>query len=165
MLLKRWSVIFTNLMEDVFILSYLSHIFRYCLSNWASLTVPSVSYCLLPPPWRRLCFSRLHPLFLCFGSFVCMPFGSGAYLWDALQGYISLFIISRVSIARPPREPEHPAILSSTPDLGWTRLSCGRSGCWQINYILANIGSKDSIPIMNQYSSLGNKLMYVSIVY
>ena len=87
-------------------------------------------------PRTLLSGSSLHPLFLCFVFFVCMPFCCGAYLWDALQGFISLFIISRASIARPPREPEPPAILSTTPNLGWTPLSCGRSGCRQINSIL-----------------------------
>ena len=50
-------------------------------------------------------------------------------------------------IARPLCEP--PAILSSTPELGLTPLSCGMVGCWQINSILANVGHKNSIRILN----------------
>ena len=37
--------------------------------------------------------------------------------------------------SKPPHEP--PSILSSTPELGWTPLSCGMADCWQINSILA----------------------------
>ena len=49
-------------------------------------------------------------------------------------------------IARPPHQP--PVILSGTPELGWAPLTCG---CWQINSILANIGHRNSIRILNQY--------------
>ena len=48
-------------------------------------------------------------------------------------------------IVRPPHEP--PAILSRAQELRWTPLSCGMIGCWQINYILGNIGRENSIRI------------------
>ena len=57
-------------------------------------------------------------------------------------------------IARPP--PWALAILSRTPELGWNPLSCCMIGCWQINSILANImniGHKNSIRILNRYTS------------
>ena len=45
-----------------------------------------------------------------------------------------------------PSAPSHPL---QHPRLGWTPLSCGMVGCWQINSILANIGCKNSIQIWN----------------
>ena len=44
------------------------------------------------------------------------------------------------------RHEEPPAILSGTPELGWAPLSCGMASYQQI---LANIGSKNSIWILN----------------
>ena len=52
--------------------------------------------------------------------------------------------------SRPPCEP---------PELGWTPLSFGMVGCWQINSILANIGRKNSIGILNQSPCLQNSMM------
>ena len=49
-------------------------------------------------------------------------------------------------IARPPHQPQ--VILCGIPELGWAPPICG---CWQINYILANIGHRNSIRIFNQY--------------
>ena len=54
--------------------------------------------------------------------------------------------VNRYPIARPPHQP--PVILYGTPELGLTPLTCV---CWQINYILANIGHRNSIRILNQY--------------
>ena len=54
--------------------------------------------------------------------------------------------VSHYPIARPPHQP--PVILSGTPELGWAQLTCG---CWQISSILANIGHRNSIRILNQY--------------
>ena len=62
-------------------------------------------------------------------------------------------ILSR--IARPPHQP--PVILSSTPELGLTPLTCV---CWQINSILANIGHRNSIRILNQYPFWWNILIW-----
>ena len=49
-------------------------------------------------------------------------------------------------IARPPHQPL--VILSGTPELGLAPLTCG---CWQINSLLANIGHRNSIRILNPY--------------
>ena len=59
------------------------------------------------------------------------------------------------SIARPPHQP--PVILSGTPELGLTPLTCV---CWQINSILANIGHRNSIRILNQYPFWWNILIW-----
>ena len=53
---------------------------------------------------------------------------------------------SSYTIARPPHQP--PVILYGTLEQGWAPLTCG---CWQINSILANIGRRNSIRILNQY--------------
>ena len=58
-------------------------------------------------------------------------------------------------IARPPHQP--PVILSGTPELGLTPLTCV---CWQINSILANIGHRNSIRILNQYPFWWNILIW-----
>ena len=60
-----------------------------------------------------------------------------------------------VHIARPPHQP--PVILSGTPELGLTPLTCV---CWQINSILANIGHRNSIRILNQYPFWWNILIW-----
>ena len=56
-------------------------------------------------------------------------------------------------IARTQRQP--PAILSSTPQLAsvplWPQMGLVMAGCWQNNSILANIGRRKSIRILNQY--------------
>ena len=57
-------------------------------------------------------------------------------------------------IARPPHQP--PVILSGTPELEWAPLTCS---FWQINSILANIGHRNSIRILNQYPSWWNILV------
>ena len=44
-----------------------------------------------------------------------------------------------------------PAILTSTPELGRTPLSCDKAGCWQINSISANTGHKNSIQFSDIY--------------
>ena len=59
------------------------------------------------------------------------------------------------AIARPPHQP--PVILSGTPELGLTPLTCV---CWQINSILANIGHRNSIRILNQYPFWWNILIW-----
>ena len=59
------------------------------------------------------------------------------------------------TIARPPHQP--PVILSGTPELGLTPLTCV---CWQINSILANIGHRNSIRILNQYPFWWNILIW-----
>ena len=64
-------------------------------------------------------------------------------------------------IARPPHEPQ----LSYPAPQGWlvtlsTPLSCGMSSCWQINSILVNSGSKNSIQILNQYPFLWKILIW-----
>ena len=65
-------------------------------------------------------------------------------------------------IARPPHEPQptypEPQGWPATPS---TPLSCGMAGCWQINYILANSGRKNSIQILNQYPFLWKILIWV----
>ena len=48
--------------------------------------------------------------------------------------------------SQTPHQP--PVILSGTLEQGWAPLTCG---CWQINSILANIGRRNSIRILNQY--------------
>ena len=60
--------------------------------------------------------------------------------------------------ARQHHDP--PAILSGTPELGWTTLSCGMVGCGQINSIWANIGCENSIQIWNQYPFLWKVLIW-----
>ena len=63
--------------------------------------------------------------------------------------------------------PDHP--MSPQPSYpapqGWlatpsTPLSCGMASCWQINYILANSGRKNSIQILNQYPFLWKVLIW-----
>ena len=70
------------------------------------------------------------------------PNGIGHLMILKVYLYIEMFS----SIARPPHQP--PVILSGTPELGLTPLTCV---CWQINSILANIGHRNSIRILNQY--------------
>ena len=55
-------------------------------------------------------------------------------------------------------EPSYPASQGwlATPS---TPLSCGMASCWQINYILANSGHKNSIQILNQYPFLWKVLI------
>ena len=60
-----------------------------------------------------------------------------------------------IPIGRPPHQA--PVILSGTPELGWDPLTCG---CWQINSILANIGRRNSIRILNQYPCWWNILIW-----
>ena len=50
-------------------------------------------------------------------------------------------------------QPSYPAPQGwlATPS---TPLNCGMANCWQINYILANSGRKNSIQILNQYPFL-----------
>ena len=55
-----------------------------------------------------------------------------------------------IIIDRAPCEP--PAILSCNPELGYTPLSCGMVAWWHINSILANLGCKNSIWILDQWS-------------
>ena len=52
--------------------------------------------------------------------------------------------------------PSAPVILYGTSELGWAILTCG---CWQINSILANIGHRNSIGILNQYPFWWNILI------
>ena len=59
-----------------------------------------------------------------------------------------------------------PAIFSSTPEPGRAPLSCGMVGCGQINSILANIGYKNSVQILNQYPfGLSYEMYEYGIVY
>ena len=46
-----------------------------------------------------------------------------------------------------PMSPSHPL---RYPELGWSPLSCGMVGCCLIYYILANIGHKNRIRILNK---------------
>ena len=43
----------------------------------------------------------------------------------------------------------------------WTPPHCDMAGCWEINYILANIRCKHSIRILNQYPFLWNISIWV----
>ena len=70
------------------------------------------------------------------------------------QGKICMKRAIGEHIARPPNQP--PVILSGTPQLGWAPLTCV---CWQINSILANIGHRNSIRILNQYPFWWNILI------
>ena len=56
---------------------------------------------------------------------------------------IDFTLTVEISQLSQPDQPCPPAILSSTPELGWTPLSCSMGGCWQITSILANIGLKN----------------------
>ena len=38
------------------------------------------------------------------------------------------------------------------------------AGCWQINYILTNIGRKNSIRILNQYPFFWNVLIWTEFI-
>ena len=66
------------------------------------------------------------------------------------------------SLPRTPRDPS--AILSSIPELaGLPHLDpihLDMTGCWQINSILAKIGRKNSIQILNLYPFLWNILIW-----
>ena len=79
---------------------------------------------------------------------------SGKSLEYQLQLQLREFQL-QLHIARPPHQP--PVILSSTPELGLTPLTCV---CWQINSILANIGHRNSIRILNQYPFWWNILIW-----
>ena len=87
-----------------------------------------------------------------------LPYRIRSELWDECQvDGISVHRSTMRSwpIARPPHQP--PVILSGTPELGLTPLTCV---CWQINSILANIGHRNSIRILNQYPFWWNLLIW-----
>ena len=69
-------------------------------------------------------------------------------------------------IPRTPHQP--PAILSSTPQLAraplWPQWALYMAGCWQINYILTNIGHRNSIRIWNQYPFFWNILIWMQFI-
>ena len=69
-------------------------------------------------------------------------------------------------IARTQRQP--PAILSRTPQLAsiplWPQMGLVMAGCWQINSILANIGRRNSIRILNQYPFFWNILIWAQFI-
>ena len=52
---------------------------------------------------------------------------------------------------------QHPTSGELTP---MTPVGLVMAGCWQINSILANIGGRNSIPILNQYPFFWNIYIY-----
>ena len=88
--------------------------------------------------------------------------------------YVYIFVVSIITVHsydmsvqmikyHSQTTPSAPVIRSGTLGQGWAPLTCG---CWQINSILANIGRRNSIRILNQYPvPLLMKYMKTSIIY
>ena len=76
---------------------------------------------------------------------------------------VALTCVQRVhtqNTASAPSHPiQHPTVAESTH---MTPVGLVMDGCWQINFILTNIGRRNSIGILNQYSFFWNIFMGVS---
>ena len=123
-------------------------------SNWIQIFDFSARVTLKFDRWHR---KTIGHLLSTMSSFVCHfkaigEFKLGIQYRNAQFGSKSMVLCP---IARPPHQP--PVILSGTPELGLTPLTCV---CWQINSILANIGHRNSIRILNQYPFWWNILIW-----
>ena len=68
---------------------------------------------------------------------------------------------SQNTASAPSHPIQHPTAGERTPV---TPMGLAMAGCWQINNILANIGRRNSIRILNQYPLFWNILIWAQFI-